>query len=218
MPTAKTIMLYTFDELEESAKETAREWYRSTSDSSDFDSTIEDFAIIGEAMGVNFDTHQVRLYGGGTRQEPNVYWSGFASQGDGACFEGTFTLTGKAGEAIRAHAGEDGELHRIADALDAIAARYPKGVSGKIHRPYGTHYSHARTMFVDAYTLDEAEEEETDMEDADAEAVQELFRDLADWLYKALGEENDYRDSDENVDESILANEYTFTETGKRED
>jgi hypothetical protein len=218
MPTVKTVLLHTFDELaSERAKEAARDWYRSVIDSSDFDFSIEDFATIGEALGVDFKTHSVQLYGGGTRNEPNIFWSGFASQGDGACFEGTFSLNGKAGEAIRAHAPEDAELHRIADELDAIAKRYPEEVSGSIGRPYGSNYSHANTMYIDATTID-ADGDEVSLNEGDEDAVQELYRDLANWLYKTLNAENDYMNSDEQVEDAIRANEYTFTEDGKRED
>jgi len=41
-------------------------------------------------------------------------------------------------------------------------------------------------------------------------------RDLARWLYRQLEREYDYLSSDELVDESILVNDYTFTDTGKR--
>ncbi len=52
---------------------------------------------------------------------------------------------------------------------------------------------------------------------ADAEeAVIEALRDLARWLYRQLEREYEYLTSDEAVDEAIIANEYTFTETGRR--
>jgi hypothetical protein len=36
------------------------------------------------------------------------------------------------------------------------------------------------------------------------------------WLYDRLRENYDWLNSDEQVDETILANEYEFTETGER--
>ncbi len=52
---------------------------------------------------------------------------------------------------------------------------------------------------------------------ADAEAaVCEALRDLAFWLYRQLENEHDWLISDSAVDEAILINEYTFTETGQR--
>jgi len=52
---------------------------------------------------------------------------------------------------------------------------------------------------------------------ADAEeTVIEALRDLARWLYRQLEREYDYLSSDEAVDETIIANDYTFTEPGRR--
>ena len=52
---------------------------------------------------------------------------------------------------------------------------------------------------------------------ADAEeAVIEALRDLARWLYRQLEREYEYLRSDEAVDETITANQYTFTKTGRR--
>ncbi len=52
---------------------------------------------------------------------------------------------------------------------------------------------------------------------ADAEdMVTELLRDLARWLYRQLEREYDYQTSDQVTDEAILANDYAFTEDGRR--
>lgn len=52
---------------------------------------------------------------------------------------------------------------------------------------------------------------------ADAEEIViEALRDLARWLYRQLEREYDYLSSDEAVDETITANEYTFTKAGRR--
>jgi len=52
---------------------------------------------------------------------------------------------------------------------------------------------------------------------ADAEdVVIEALRDLARWLYRQLEREYEFLTSDEAVNETIAANDYTFTETGRR--
>jgi len=48
------------------------------------------------------------------------------------------------------------------------------------------------------------------------ETIIEALRDLARWLYRQLEREYDHLSSDEAVDETIAANEYTFTEVGRR--
>ena len=55
-----------------------------------------------------------------------------------------------------------------------------------------------------------------DMTEDAEDAVIEALRDLARWLYRQLERERDYLSSDEAVDETIAANEFTFTETGQR--
>jgi hypothetical protein len=46
--------------------------------------------------------------------------------------------------------------------------------------------------------------------------VTEALRDLAIWLYRQLEQEYDHLTSDEAVDETLVANGYTFTEEGRR--
>lgn len=48
------------------------------------------------------------------------------------------------------------------------------------------------------------------------DAVIDALRDFARWLYRQLEREYYYRSSDEAIDETIVANDYTFTETGRR--
>lgn len=81
---------------------------------------FDDFERIGKILGVRFATRIVPLYGGGTRQKPRIWFSGFWSQGDGACFEGEYEYAKAAPKHIRAYAPKDAELHRIADALQSI--------------------------------------------------------------------------------------------------
>ena len=52
-------------------------------------------------------------------------------------------------------------------------------------------------------------------EDAE-ETVTEALRDLARWLYRQLEAEYDHFTSDEAIEEGIIVNEYTFTESGRR--
>ncbi len=47
-------------------------------------------------------------------------------------------------------------------------------------------------------------------------AMCELLRDFAHWIYRQLEQEWDYQNTDEQVDESIQANEYEFDEDGVR--
>ena len=51
----------------------------------------------------------------------------------------------------------------------------------------------------------------------DAEAVvTDAMRDLARWVYRKLRLEYEYQTSDDVVDETVAANDWTFTAEGRR--
>ncbi len=89
MPEVICTTVYQFPELSEAAKEKARSWYRELGPHDDWwDAVYEDFERVCEILGIRLKTTPVRLMGGGTRAKPCIWFSGFWSQGDGACFEG----------------------------------------------------------------------------------------------------------------------------------
>lgn len=67
-----------------------------------------------------------------------------------------------------------------------------------------------------AISVDRSDACYADANEAAEEAISEALRDVARWLYQALGREYDYLTSDEAIDEAISINEYLFTETGNR--
>lgn len=212
MPEIIETTVYRLDELSDAAKQKARAWYREGSFDYDwFESVYDDFERICAIIGVRLDTQSVRLYGGGTRQKPAIWFSGFWSQGDGACFEGRYSHAKGAPHRIREHAPKDDELHRIADALQAIQRRNFYQLRAAVtHRG---RYCHEYSMTVSV----ERDSPSEQLKSANAEeAVTEALRGLARWLYRQLEREYEYLTSDEAVDEAITANDYTFTETGVR--
>lgn len=213
MPTIIETKAFAFDELSDAAKAKARDWYRETSsnDASDFDFSTDDFVAVLEIMGVEVSTHEVKLMSGKTRRAPNIYWSGFCSQGDGASFSGDYHYNAAAPAKIRAHAPQDNELHRIADELSALQLRNAFGLCARITQ--SGHYYHSNTMDVEVH---DARNEDRAITGGDDYELRQLMRDLADWHYKQLDAENDDRQSDECVDENIEANEYMFDEEGDR--
>lgn len=212
MPEIIETTVFRLDELSGTAKEKARAWYREGGFDYDwFESVYDDFERICAIIGVHLDTRDVRLYGGGTRQKPAIWFSGFWSQGDGACFEGRYSHAKGASGQIRDYAPEDGDLHRIADALEAIQRRNFYQLHATVtHRG---RYCHEYSMSISVERDSPSEQVMT----ADAEdAVAEALRGLARWLYRQLEREYEYLTSDDAVDEAIIANDYTFTETGHR--
>ena len=187
--------VYGYDELSPEAQEKARDWFRSASEGDNFYSeyVIEDAKTIGALMGITID---------------EVYWSGFWSQGSGACFIGSYRYAKGAIKAVKAYAPQDAELHRIAEALQYIQRKNFYALIARVaHRG---HYRHSGCMSVDV-------ENSSDKYRATPEDdVTELMRDFADWIYKQLEVAYEWENSDESVSENIRRNEYTFTESGKR--
>ncbi|MCY1168846.1 antitoxin of toxin-antitoxin stability system [Sphingomonas echinoides] len=212
MPSIIETIVYRLDELDETAKEEARAWYRRAA--SDFDwheFVFADFARICEIVGVALRTHPVRLMGGGTRSDPSIYFSGFSSQGDGACFEGSYTYGRDARAGIRAHAPSDKALHAIVDRLNDVQRRNFYQLSATVRQT--GRYVHEYSMMIvverDSPTWQAASGDDEDI-------VIEALRDLARWLYRQLEAEHDFHSAQPQVDEAIRANGFTFTETGRR--
>ena len=127
-------MVYTYDELDDAGKEKAREWYAQLafSDSCDWEFVYEDAELMAGLMGIEIDRRAWTNAGGYKGSEPCIYFSGFSSQGDGACFEGTYRYKKGAVAAIKKETGfghkrpdgtvgtGDKELIRIATELQAI--------------------------------------------------------------------------------------------------
>lgn len=202
--------LYQFDELSEDAKEKAREWFRGLlfSDSNDWEHVYADADECAAILGIDIARRNSRNMGGGINSSPEIMFSGFWSQGDGACFEGTYRYKKGAAKAIRQHAPQDTELHRIADGLQKVQARnFYKLTASMAH---SGHYMHSGCMSVSVEHADDTWRTVSDEDD-----IRQLMRDFADWIYSQLHREYDYQTSDEVVDENIRANEYEFTEDGE---
>jgi hypothetical protein len=174
---------------------------------------------VGAILGIEIDRRTQHNVNISTHKEwdsrpLSIYFTGFSSQGDGACFEGSYryALGATAKHAkpgakitIREYAPVDQELHRIADALQALQRKNFYKLTARVkHRG---HYYHSLCTEIDVEGAHDTATEDT---------LAELLRDFMHWIYRQLEREHDYIMSDECVDESILANEYTFDEDGHR--
>ena len=148
MPTPITIQAYEFDELSESAKERARQWYRECDyDSYWSENVIDEVVEQGELMGIEFAPtgrkwKNAKTGTEGVDNSPRIYWSGFWSQGDGACFEGEWRASNVKANQVADGWGPDPattEIKRIAAVFAEIAKEYPEASFSVVHRG---HYSH----------------------------------------------------------------------------
>ena len=212
MPRIVETTVFTIDELSDAAKESARIWYRDQGLHDEwYDFVYEDFGTICGILGVTLATSPVRLYGGGTRDKPQIYWSGFSFQGDGASYAGNYSHAKGAAKSIRAHAPQDTQLHRIADELQALQRKNFWQLNATVLQR--GRYCHEYTMAIEVERDSPTWQPPTD----DAEdTVIEALRDLARWLYRQLRSEYEHQTSDDAVDEIVGINEWTFTADGKR--
>ncbi len=210
MPEIIETTVYRLDELAKTAKDKARGWYREGAMSEDwYEFVYEDFETIAAMLGVQLKTRTVRLYGGGTGQKPCIFFTGFWSQGDGAAFEAYYRHQPGALKAVRQHAPEDRELQEIAARLQSIQRRNFYQITADVtHRG---HYCHE-------YSMDIVVDRNSPQPVAagDEQRIAEALRDLARWLYRQLEHEYEFQTSDAMIDEAILANDYTFTQEGRR--
>jgi hypothetical protein len=183
---------YKYHDLDERTKERVREhfcnWY--TSDEW-LSSVYEDAKTVGALMGIDI---------------ADIYFSGFSSQGDGACFTGFYEYRKGAAKAIRSHAPNDTELQRIANDLQALQrSRFYRLTARAAH---SGRYYHEQCTDIDVSN-------DADYADADTDAALcSILRDYMRWIYRQLEAEYDYLTSEEYIAELIAANDYDFDEDG----
>lgn len=200
-PMTKHYTLYTFDELSDAAKEKAREWFRRDyPDWGWLNGVYETAMTAGEHLGIEIDA---------------INFSGFWSQGDGARFRGSYRFKKGWRSALLHEFGPGDTLNQLLDIgqqlQEAQARQFYKLVATVTYRG---HYEHSGCTSIDVSHDEDPCRDIGDCEDAVIQALREFM----DWIYKMLEKEYDWLRSDEAVDESIIANEYTFLENGKRED
>jgi hypothetical protein len=181
--------VFTLDEVKEQAIE--KNWDINV-DHDWWGFVYDDAATIFEMLGYSLDaTHP-------------FFFSGFDSQGDGACINRA-SWSYKAGcvKAIRDYAPQDNELHRIARELQNIAAK--SFYTGTASIRQSGHYYHEISMSF--YT--DCEKGYFDDDD-----FQDVTADLCRWLYKRLETEYNYLTSEEAIEETLRCNNYKFDEYG----
>ena len=192
--------VFKFNELTEEAQETAIGRHRE----GDLDYKwwdFEDATTIAALMGIEID---------------EIYFSGFSSQGDGACFEGSYSYQKGAVKAIKEHAPKDETLHQIAQNLQDIQKKCFFGLYARIIKT--GRYSHEYSTDIsvsEQRTLKDGSQYDEAASLADDETITEVLRDFMRWIYKQLEAEYGYLQSDEAIKENIEANDYEFTAEGK---
>jgi len=182
-------VVYKLNELPDNVQETAIEKFREFNLSYEWwDNVYYDVEEIGKLIGIEID---------------KIYFSGFCSQGDGACFEGSYYYQKQSVKKIMEYAPQDEDLHEIAKELYNIQRKYFYGLNARIKQ--SGHYMHEMCTQIDVYN-DEGDYTPTESNDSITESLRDFMR----WIYKRLEDEHDYLQSDEAIKETIEANDYEF--------
>ena len=206
MPRTVTSQVYQFDELSDEAKERARQWYRESGGPEDFEFVIDHAVRVGEALGIEFSCQTVKLYGGGTRADPRIYWSLGYSQGDYAAFEGRWRYEKGMLAKVKKDYPTETEIHRIAKELQSAAAQ----VFYKVYADCREERGNQRV------NVEHSEDSWRELPRGVERDIEQALSDFASWIYDSIRQEDEYLSEDEQVDESIRINEYEFTEEGER--
>ena len=205
----QTIETFLFDELDEDAKEEALKWGREVEINTDYDwheYTTGDKEAELIAMGF---------------ENAKISFSGFWSQGDGACFDADINWL----KFVKYFKLEE----KYKDLIDYV---YNTDETGDLQclfsickNSYANHYSHERTRYVQfeelekIYDNDEELEKYNKAEVLAEELEKELEQERLDQsreIYKELNKEYDALNEDESIAETLRCNEYEFTKDGKR--
>ena len=198
-----TTRIYKFDELSEQAKEKARDWYK--------DIMSEDFTAEAEMITENMIDYIINEGGAGESiSDLSVNWSLSCRQGDGVSFTGIIYGYDKSALELFNHVYDNNIPKNVRRILHGINVKFIKK---------STRYCHKNTVTTDIEITGnycgEINRIEAIIEDI--EIAIDSWRDgLCDKLEKLGYEQIDYYYSNECVDETIIANEYEFTEEGDR--
>lgn len=124
----------------------------------------------------------------------HIYFSGFSSQGDGACFVGSYSFAKGARKAMRGYAPKDKQLRVIIRALNKAQRPFFYNLTASVtSRDRG--YSHSHSVRIDVYDHRTGEE----VSEAAGTALREALRMYMEWCYSQLEQEYDYLTRDEQV-------------------
>lgn len=197
--------VYQFNELDDTAKERAREYVRVNwifQYSAGWQYVLDDAVNVGAILGIDVDQRTWTNTYGYSGKETRVYFDLYRQD---CAILADYRYTPKAPTKIKEYAPLDAELLRIAEGLQTIQRRNFYQLRARMD-------SAGRDICqkVDVYRYDEKEV------DKDTEnAVDELLKDFAQWILKQLQAEFDYQNSDAAVDEMLSNGVYEFKENGE---
>ncbi len=187
--------IFKYSELEQNAQDKVKnnlidscQWW---------ECTVEDFKEIGKILGIEIDS---------------VYFRGFWSQGDGACFVGSYAYSAQCHKKIREYAPTDKELHAIADRLLELQKQVFYHLSCTVK--HVGHYYHEGCTSFNWYSNRDGEWL-NDLELHNSNELQEVLRDYMRWMYSRLEEEYEFQISDNHMEDVCDINGWEFYSDGE---
>jgi hypothetical protein len=159
-----------------------------------YEDRIDEIKEIGEMIGIEIE---------------NVYFSGFSSQGDGACFEGEYQYKRKSVKRIKEYAPNEHELIEIAENLQKLQRRFFYQLYARVK--HGGHYYHEMCTSID---VSSNEDFMLWLHNDAEDGIVEFLRDFMHWIYRYLEREYDSLTDDKQVEETLKINEYEFDSEG----
>lgn len=188
------VLLHNYDELTPAAQECARDHYRSQGlDHEWWEATYDTVRTAGRLIG--FDI-------------ADIYFSGFSSQGDGACCIGRYEYKVGSVAAIKKEFPTLEGLHGIAlDLSQAQRKSFYKLYAEVTHTSrYYHEYSPDINVMGERQSCPSAEAQEL---------IKESLRQFMRWAYCLLEDEYNYLTSDDEIAEALRASGYEFTAAGE---
>ena len=167
--------------------------YFNTADIEWFDCTIDDFKEVGNKVGIDID---------------NIYFSGFCSQGDGACFTGNYSYMEGALKTVKTEYPNWLELHEIVQDLQDLQRKYCYQLSANVShhgRYYHENCTYVTTDHNNGYDIPEDTQDE----------MTNILRDFMRLIYSTLEQEYDYLTSDKALKEYFEQSDHQFNDEGE---
>ena len=200
-----THIVYTFEELSDDAKSVALDHMREkeyhVDDDYWYEHMFDHFKEIGSILGIEIK---------------NIYFTGFWHQGDGACFEGSYSYQKgwrkKLEDLVPEYEQRFSDVVDIAETLQEVQRRHFYKLSASVDKTYRSCHSRSPTITV---SHDDCGWWWDSHNPVDEDEVKEALRSYMDWMYKSLQDEYEYRTSDECLTETAIDLELEFYATGK---
>ena len=210
---------YRLEQLSPDAREAARDWYREhhAVEQDTLEWIVEGFAEVAEALGFCLEEQTVAHRGwngpGITSSRPAVAYSIRCSQGDFACFRGSWSYRRQCVHRVRRLRPNDTTLHDIAQALASLQRRWFYQLAAHVGPDSGHGRDSSRASSVTAIHRPDDNEIEPggDVE----EELNDIIADLDQWLYTKLRDAFLHEYTDEAADEWLQASDSRFTVDGE---